>query len=221
MGELHILSRSSEPFEDRREAGRLLAKELSDYRGEGAVVLGIPRGGIVVAREVAHNLEAELDIVLAHKLRTPAHAELAMGSIAEDGKSFLNEKLIEELGIDEAHIQHEKINQIAEISRRIELFRSVHPRVVLGNRIVIVTDDGVATGATTQAALWAVRLEKPKKLIAAFPIDPEDTIKRLAKDADEMICLRTPPLFAAVGQFFISFDPVEDDEVIEILKEEY
>ena len=221
MGELHILSRSSEPFKDRREAGRLLANELSDYRGKGAVVLGIPRGGIIVAQEAAHNLEAELDIILAHKLRTPTHAELAMGSIAEDGKLFLNEELIEELGIDEAHIQQEKISQMAEIRRRTELFRSVRPRVALGNRIVIVTDDGVATGATTQAALWAVRLEKPEKLIAAFPVGPEDTIKRLAKDVDEMICLRTPPFFAAVGQFYISFEPVEDDEVLEILKEEH
>jgi predicted phosphoribosyltransferase len=221
MAKLYILSNSSEPFGDRREAGRLLAKELSDYRGKGAVVLGIPRGGIIVAQEVAQALEADMDIVLAHKLRAPIRAELAMGSISEDGKLFINKEVIEELGIDEAYIKQEKARQMAEIRRRTKLFRHVRPKVPLGNKIVIVTDDGVATGATTQAALWAVRLEKPKKLIAALPVGPEDTIRRLAKDVDEMICLRTPPLFAAVGQFYISFEPVEDDVVLEILKEEY
>jgi predicted phosphoribosyltransferase len=221
MAKLYILSNSSEPFGDRREAGRLLAKELSDYRGKGAVVLGIPRGGIIVAQEVAQALEADMDIVLAHKLCAPIRAELAMGSISEDGKLFINKEVIEELGIDEAYIKQEKARQMAEIRRRTKLFRHVRPKVPLGNKIVIVTDDGVATGATTQAALWAVRLEKPKKLIAALPVGPEDTIRRLAKDVDEMICLRTPPLFAAVGQFYISFEPVEDDVVLEILKEEY
>ena len=221
MGKLRILQRSGGLFEDRREAGRLLANELCHYRGQGAVVLGIPRGGIIVAQEVARGLGAEMDIVLAHKLRTPAHAELAMGSVAEDGKLFLNEEVIQELGIDEVYIQQEKARQMAEISRRTKLFRNVRPKVPLGNRIVIVTDDGVATGATTQAALWAVRLEKPKKLIAALPVGPEDTIRRLAEDTDEMLCLRTPPLFAAVGQFYANFEPVEDDEVLEILKEEH
>jgi len=220
MGKLHILSRSNGLFEDRWEAGRLLAEELSDYRGQGTVVLGVPRGGIIVAETVARDLEAVMDIVLAHKLRAPGHAELAMGSVAEDGSLFLNEEVIQELGVDEAYIQQEKARQMAEIRRRTGLFRSVRPKVPLGNKIVIVTDDGVATGATTQAALWAVRLEKPKKLIAALPVGHEDTIKRLAKDVDEMLCLRTPPFFAAVGQFYINFEPVEDEEVLEILKEE-
>ena len=220
MGKLRILSHSSEPFEDRREAGRLLAKELRSYRGQKTVVLGIPRGGIVVAQELARALEADLDIVLAHKLGTPGHAELAMGSVAEDGRLFLNEEITRELSVSEAYIQQEKARQIAEIRRRTELFRHIRPRVPLAGKTVIVTDDGVATGATTQAALWAVRLEHPRKLVAALPVGPEDTIMRLAEDVDEMLCLRTPPLFAAVGQFYVRFEPVEDDEVLEILKEE-
>ena len=220
MGKLSILSHGSEPFRDRREAGRLLAQQLSGYRGQKTVVLGILRGGIIVAQEIAHALLADLDIVLAHKLRTPGHAELAMGSVAEDGRLFLNEEVVRELDVGEAYIRQEKTRQMAEIRRRTELFRRVHPKVPLAGRIVIVTDDGIATGATTQAAFWAVRLENPEKLIAALPVGPEDTVRRLAEDVDEMLCLRIPPVFAAVGQFYVRFEPVEDEEVLQILKEE-
>jgi putative phosphoribosyl transferase len=220
MGELRILSNRGELFEDRREAGRLLAEQLSAYRGQKAVVLAIPRGGTVVGQEIARSLEADLDIVLAHKLGAPAHAELAMGSVAEDGKVFLNQEVIRELAIGRTYIDQEKARQMAEIRRRSLQFRQVYPKVPLAGRTVIVTDDGVATGATTQAAIWAVRLEKPEKLIMALPVGPEDTITRLAQDIDEMICLRTPPLFSAVGQFYVRFEPVEDEEVLEILKDE-
>jgi putative phosphoribosyl transferase len=221
MGKLLILSHSSQPFDDRRQAGRLLAEQLDDYRGQKAVVLGIPRGGVIVAQELARALEAEMDIVLAHKLGAPGHTELAIGSVTEDGRLFLNQALVRELGIDDAYIQQEKAQQMAEIRRRTELFRKIRPRVPLAGRTVIVTDDGVATGATTQAALWAVRLEEPELLIAAMPVGPEDTITRLAGDVDRMVCLRTPPLFAAVGQFYLYFAPVEDEEVLEILKQEH
>jgi predicted phosphoribosyltransferase len=219
VGELRILSQDGEPFNDRREAGGLLAQALSGYRGQKAVVLGIPRGGMIVAKELAGGLQADLDVILAHKLRTPGYAELAMGSVAEDGRLFLNERVVKELGIDEAFIQEEKARQMAEISRRRELFRHGHPKVPLAGRIVIVTDDGVATGATTQAALWAVRLEKPQKLIGAFPVGPERTITKLSEDVDEMICLRAPPFFSDVGQFYVHFEPIEDDKVLEILRE--
>jgi putative phosphoribosyl transferase len=218
--ELRILSHSSAPFANREEAGKLLAAELSEYRGQEPVVLGIPRGGIMVAREIARVLDGELDIVLAHKLRTPGHEELAMGSVAEDGKLFLNREVVAVVGAEEHYIEQEKTRQMAEIKRRIELFRRVRPKVTLKERIVIVADDGVATGATTQAALWAVRLEQPKKVIAAIPVGPEDTIIRLAQDVDEMVCLRAPASFAAVGQFYMRFEPVEDDDVLEILARE-
>lgn len=218
MTKARILSYSERPFRDRQEAGRLLAGELAEYRGQGAVVLGIPRGGIVVARQLAIALDAELDIVLARKLRTPGYAELAMGSVAEDGRVFLNESVVRSLEIDDAHIQAERTQQLAEIKRRNEMFRLVRPKIPLTGRTVIVADDGVATGATTQAALWAVRLEHPRKLVAALPVGPEDTITKLAKDVDEMICLRAPPSFSAVGQFYLQFYPVDDEEVLEILK---
>lgn len=217
--QLRILSRSSTPFLDREEAGKLLARELSEYRGLKTVVLGIPRGGVVVAREVAQALDAELDIVLAHKLGTPGREELAMGSVSEDGALFLNQEVVGELRVREAYIQEEKARQLAEIKRRTELFRQVRSKIPLKGRVAIVTDDGVATGATTQAALWAARLEQPEKLIAAVPVGPEDTIRRLAEDADEMLCLRAPPLFAAVGQFYQRFYPIDDKDVLRILGE--
>ena len=218
MGSLRIVSRSSQRFRDRAEAGALLAAELGQYRGKKAVVLGIPRGGMVIADELARALGAEVDIVLAHKLRTPGQAELAMGSVSEDGKLFLNMEVVQGLGIEEAYVQQEKERQMAEIARRTELFRRVRPKVDLAGRTVIVTDDGVATGATTQAAFWAVRLEKPARLVAALPVGPEDTIARLANDVDEMVCLRTPPFFSAVGQFYQRFEPVDDQDVLKILE---
>lgn len=219
-GIIRILSRRSEPFADRREAGQLLARELAGYRGRDTVVLGIPRGGIVVAREIARVLGAQLDVVLARKLRTPGQPELAMGSVAENGRIFLNQRVVGDMGIKQAEIEREKAYQMAEIKRRNELIRRVRPKVSLNGKTVIVTDDGVATGATTQAAFWAVRTEQPVKLIAALPVGPEETIKRLASDVDEMLCLRTPPFFAAVGQFYLRFEPVEDDEVLDILRGE-
>ncbi len=221
MTKLRIISRSDDLFLDREEAGRLLGRELSNLRGQKAVVLGIPRGGIIVARELARTLDAELDIVLAHKLRALYQPELAIGSIAEDGKLFLNEILVQELGIESNYIQQEQARQQAEIARRAGLIRRVLPKVPLRGRRVIVTDDGVATGATAQAALWAVRQEGPQELIAALPVGSEGTVTRLAEDADETVCLRAPPFFVAVGQFYTRFDPVEDEEVLAILKEEY
>lgn len=218
MGKLRIISRSSEPFRSREEAGKLLVHELADLRGQKAVVLGIPRGGIVVARELAQGLEAELDIVLSRKLRSPGQLELAMGSVAEDGKIFLNQMVVQEMGVTKAYIQREREFQLAEIRRRSELFRKFAPRIPLEGRIAVITDDGVATGATTQAAIWSARQEHPLRLIVAMPVGSEDTVRRLADEVDEMVCLRTPPFFAAVGQFYRQFEQVEDEDVLEILR---
>jgi putative phosphoribosyl transferase len=216
--ELRIVSNSNEPFQNREEAGLLLAGELKNLSGSDLVVLGIPRGGIVVAYEICKQLGGELDIVLSRKLRTPGQPELAMGSITEDGKVFLNDEVIAMSGIDRSQIEAEKYFQLEEIKRRVALIRKTRPKVSLKNKTVIVTDDGVATGATTQAAFWAARHEQPKRLIGAIPVGPEETIKRLSYDVDEMVCLRTPRYFAAVGQFYLNFEPVEDEDVLRILK---
>lgn len=217
---LRIISRSYEPFRDRAQAGYLLAPELGDLRGKRAIVLGIPRGGIIVAKELASIIDVELDIVLSRKLGAPGQPELAMGSLAEDGTVFLNEGVVQLLGVTRQYIEQEKVRQTAEIQRRRQLIRSVLPKTLLKDRIVIVTDDGVATGATMQAALWAVLHENPQKLIAAIPVASEEALERLSTSADEIVCLRQPPYFYAVGQFYIQFYQVQDEEVLQILEDE-
>jgi predicted phosphoribosyltransferase len=223
MGTLRIVSHSEEAFRDRVAAGQLLAKELAGWRGQRVVVLGIPRGGLVVACELARAIDADLDIVLSRKLRTPGHEELAMGAVSEDGKVFLNDEVVTEMGIsrNSSYLRREQEIQMQEIARRAELIRRVRPKVPIEGRVAIVTDDGVATGATMQAAVWAARQEHPSRLVVALPVGPEDTVSRLAQDADEVMCLRVPPYFAAVGQFYLRFGQVEDEEVLAILKEEY
>jgi putative phosphoribosyl transferase len=217
MGTVRILSDDSNPFADRHEAGRLLANVLSGYAGTNPVVLGIPRGGIVIAWEIARGIGGELDIILARKLRTPGHEELAMGSVAEDGAVFLNREVVRSLDPGSPAVEREWRYQVAEIQRRLEILRRVRPRVEFKGRTVIVADDGIATGSTTQAALRAAHAQGPRRLIAAMPVGPEHTIRMLADDVDEIICLRAPPSFAAVGQFYLNFDPVEDEDVVHIL----
>ncbi len=218
MNKLRIISRSEEPFPDRIEAGRLLGEALKDLAKEKAVVLGIPRGGVIVASEVARALQAELDIVLSRKLGAPDNPELAIGAVAEDGETVLHKGLIDALGVSQDYIWKEKTRQLAEIVRRSQLIRGVLPKLTLSGRLVIVADDGVATGATLRVALWLARKAEPERLIAALPVGPEETLMELARDCDELLCLRAPPDFASVGQFYVSFPQIEDDEILSLLK---
>ena len=219
MGKSRVVYYSDESFEDRKEAGRLLATALEGFRGKDTVVLGIPRGGMVVAGEIAGALNSELDIALSRKLGAPGNPELAIGSIGEDGKLFLNEDLAFRAGADKAYIEAEKARQLAEIKNRVQLFRQFKAKVVLKGKTVIVTDDGVATGATMRAALWASRRENPKKLIAAVPVGAGESVRLLADYADEVIVLRLPRYLQAIGQFYRHFDQASDQEVMSILKE--
>lgn len=220
MGTLKILSNSSEPFSDRLEAGRRLASELAKYRDKNAVVLGIPRGGVVVAAEIAEALHGDLDIVLAHKLGAPMNPELAIGAVCEDGEIFINRSIASYVGATNDYIESEKNSQLEVIGRRVEQCRRVLGKTDLAGRIVIVTDDGIATGATMEAALWAVRQEKPKQLIAALPVGPDDSLHAIAEYADETLCLRSPSYFGALGSFYLRFEQVEDFEMLEILQHE-
>ncbi|KTB48793.1 putative phosphoribosyltransferase [Dehalogenimonas alkenigignens] len=218
MGQIRVISRSAAPFVDRQEAGRLLADSMSHLMDTHAVVLGIPRGGVAVAAELARRLRAELDIVLSRKLRAPGQPELAMGAVSEDGHVLLNKDVVEALDIKPDTIERERTFQLSEIERRGRLFRGTRKRVPLKGRIVIVTDDGVATGATFRSALDACRHESPSRLIAALPVAPEGAIQDIAAAADELICLRVPPFFNAVGQFYVRFEQLEDDDVIKLLQ---
>ena len=180
---------------------------------------GYPPGGIIPARELALALNGRLDVILSHKLRIPGRPEVAMGAIAEGGVSFVDPEIVRLLGITVQMIEEEKNFQLEELNRRSEKIRKLLPRVPLENRQVIITDDGVATGATTLTAIRAARFGNPDRLILALPVGPEDSIMELAGEADETICLRVPPDFIAVGQFYRNFEQVSDQAMLDILKE--
>lgn len=219
MGKLRIVSFSDKLFEDRKKAGKLLGASLKALRGKDTVVLGIPRGGMVIANEISRLLGSELDIVLSRKLGAPGNPELAIGSVGEDGKLFLNEDLAIRVGADETYVEKELARQLTEIKNRITLFRQFKAKVSLTRKTVIVTDDGVATGATMQAALWASRRENPKKLIAAIPVGARESIELLSGYADEVIVLRVPRELGAIAQFYENFEQTSDEEVLDILKD--
>ncbi len=218
MGKLQVLSKSSTLFSDRAEAGQLLAKTLGAYFDQDVVVLGVPRGGVITAHELAKNLNGDLDVILAHKLRVPGQPELAMGAIAEGGVTYVDPKIVQMFGIDVQLIEQEKSLQSSVLERRAKEVRRVRPKIALQGRLVIITDDGVATGATTLTALRTARFENPARLILAIPVGPADSVRQLADEADETICLRQPAHFMAVGQFYRHFEEVTDQQVLDILK---
>lgn len=217
MGKTRIVSKEAEPFQNRTEAGKLLASELVDLYGKNAVVVGIPRGGVIVAREIARYLLAELDITLTRKIGAPGNPEVAIGAITEDGKVFVNKQYYE--WGKKFYLERERFRQMEFIRWRIALFRKIRPKISLRGRTVIVTDDGVATGATMKAALWACRKEQPHRLICSVPVGAPDAIERLSEEADEVVCLRAPDFFLAVSRFYLEFQQIDDETVIQILKE--
>jgi len=220
MGAMNIISRSSRVFTSRAEAALLLAEKLGAFRKDRPVVLGIPRGGVVIARHLARELECDLDVVLAHKLGAPANRELAIGAVCESAECFIDKKIACAVGASDEYIEREKQAQLELMGARIDSYRQILPKTDLAGRVVIVTDDGVATGATMKAALWSVRQDEAKQIIAALPVGPSDSIENLAEVADVVICLETPPYFSAIGQFYVHFDQVADSEVLEILRHE-
>lgn len=204
-------------FQDRDEAGLLLAAALAPYRSRNALVLAIPRGAVPMGEIVAKQLEGELDVVLVRKLRAPGNPEFAIGSVAESGWSQV-EDYAAEAGVDDDYLKQEISTQLANIRQRREILKSVAPCLDPAGRIVIVVDDGLATGATMVAALQAMRLHKPARLICAVPVASAEALKRVAALADETICLHRPQVFYAVGQFYRNFQQVEDEEVIQCLR---
>jgi putative phosphoribosyl transferase len=205
-------------FLDRVDAGRQLAQRLTQYAGrDDVIVLGIPRGGVPVAFEVAQALHAPLDILLVRKLGTPGEKELAMGAIASGGVRILNESVIRDLGISDAELQAVLAEQETELKRREELFRGVRRPVSVQGKIAIVVDDGIATGSSMLAAIEALRSLQPKKVVVATPVAPPHAEARMKAAADEFVCVSTPEWFFAIGEFYGSFPQTEDDEVRDLL----
>jgi predicted phosphoribosyltransferase len=206
------------PFRDRKEAGERLAKELVGRKLQDPIVLAIPRGGVVVGVELARALGAELDVVVSRKLRVPYQTELAFGALGEDGTLVLDHHLIEKVGLSSTQIQQEQDYQREQIRQRVARFRGDKPAVELANRSVIVTDDGIATGSTMLAALKTLRTNEPLELIVAVPVAPKHQLELIARHCDRIVCLYSPEDFMAVGQFYESFEPVEDQQVEQLMR---
>jgi putative phosphoribosyl transferase len=206
-------------FADRQDAGRRLATALTHYRGEDVVIFALPRGGVPVAAPIAQALHAPLTLALVRKIGVPDQPEVAMGAIADVGASVLvrNDDVIAAAGVSENAFAHVREQETRELERRRKIYLAGRPHIAAHDKIAIVVDDGVATGATTRAALRAVRALAPKRLALATPIGPLDTLAALQNEADEIICLYPRKDFAAIGVFYDDFSQVSDEEVIALL----
>ena len=203
-------------FADRVAAAEQLAEALAEYRGRQPLILAIPRGAVPMAAVIAARLEGEMDVVLVRKLRAPGNPEFAIGSVDESGWVYLADYAAA-AGADEAYIRDETAAQLETIRRRRSQYTPVRPPHDPAGRIVIVIDDGLATGSTMIAALHALRAKKPAELICAVPVAPPDTLKKIRGSADRVVCLSAPLNFQAVGQFYLDFPQVTDAEVIATL----
>lgn len=205
-------------FADRRDAGRKLASHLLRYRGGGAIVLALPRGGVPVAFEVAAAIEAPLDVFVVRKLGIPGHPELAMGAIASGGIRVLNEPVVQAYRIPEPVIDGVAAVEGAELERRERAYRGGRPPAALRGRTVLLVDDGLATGSTMRAAVQAVRAHEPSAVVVAVPVGARETCAALTAVADLVVCVASPEPFAAVGQWYRDFSQTSDDEVRELLQ---
>ena len=205
-------------FHDRREAGQLLARQLADYKDrDDVVVLALPRGGVPVGYEIARELKAPLDVFVVRKLGVPWQPELALGAIAGRGTEVLNGDVITAYNIPlhviRAVAEHEGI----ELKRRLQEYRGNRPLLDLHDRVVILVDDGLATGSTMRAAIGAVRHDHPRTIVVAVPVAASDTCRRIQDEVDKILCLRVPSDFSAVGHWYADFSPTTDEEVRELL----
>jgi putative phosphoribosyl transferase len=205
---------SSEVFKDRVEAGEQLAERLLNYRDrDDVVILALPRGGVPVAHQLAKALHVPFDVFVVRKLGVPGHEELAMGAIASGGVRVVNEDVVVPLGIPSTVIDSVARDEQIELERREQLYRGHRAPIGLGNKIVILVDDGLATGSTMRAAVQAVRHQHPSHVIVAVPVGAAATCADLSREADQVVCVRTPEPFVAVGLWYRDFSPTTDQEV--------
>ena len=204
-------------FSDRIDAGKKLGRKLEFLKGQDPLILAIPRGGVVVADTIATVLDCKLDIVVSREIGAPQNPELAIGAVLHDGSYFPNSEVVKMLQVPQSYIDLEKSIQMKEIERRLINYRG-SMQYNLENKIIVIVDDGIATGATILvAALW-VKNQKPKKVIIAVPVGSKDSIQKLKKIADEVVVLYAPDFFNAVGEFYKDFEQVEDESVLGIMR---
>lgn len=204
-------------FQDRAEAGQLLARRLDKYRDQHPLVLAIPRGAVPMGQIVANALGGELDVVLVRKLRAPQNPELAIGSIDETGTVYLDPDTRDLC--DELYLEEEKKAQLETLRRRRQMYQPMGSPIDVAGRVVVVLDDGIATGSTMIAALRAVRARHPAKLIAATGVASSEALRLIGREADEVVCLETPAILAAIGYHFRDFSQVSDEDVVATLRD--
>jgi len=206
-------------FSDRTDAGRRLARLLMKHKGTDAVVLGLPRGGVPVALEVARALGAPLDVLIVRKLGAPVQPELAMGALAEGGARYVDPRIVYEAGCSEAQLAMVEHKQKQEIARRVALWRGGRPPIDVEGKTAIVVDDGIATGGTIRAALQALRKRKPARIVVAVPVASPSAVASLHGDADEVVCLDVEAAMWSIGESYEDFTQVPDERVTEILED--
>lgn len=204
-------------FVDRADAGRRLGARLRSLSGEDPVVLGLPRGGVPVAFEVARELKAPLDVIIVRKLGVPFHRELGFGAIGEGGVRVVHDAIVRMSRAGKEELAEVERGEEEELARQARRFRRGRERVAVGGRTVIVVDDGIATGATARAACRVARAQGAARVVLAVPVAPPDAVEALRQDADEVVCLSNPPEFSAVGQWYEDFSQTSDAEVVELL----
>lgn len=205
-------------FDDRVDAGRKLAAKLTHYRSEEPLVLGLPRGGVPVAFEVARALGAPLDVWVVRKIGAPSQPELGLGAISEGGALFLDHKIADAVGATEADIERIVKRETAEVERRVRHFRADRPAPDVRGRTVIVVDDGIATGGTVHAALLSIRRLAPRRLVLAVPVGAQQTVEALRPEVDDLVCLHARADLGSIGAFYWNFTQTEDEEVVALLE---
>ncbi|MDE1852348.1 MAG: phosphoribosyltransferase [Thaumarchaeota archaeon] len=206
-------------FRNRVEAGRKLAGVLSQLKGQDVVVLGIPRGGVVVANEVAKALGAPLDVVVTKKIEAPGEPEYALGAVTQEGDVMMDRQAAESLGASSSYLDEQIRMKREEVRERMQRLRGDMPYPQLDGKVVVIVDDGIATGSSVSAAVMSVKKRRPKEVVVAVPVAPADAVQSLSEDGTKVVCLETPGPFLAIGEFYGDFEQVEDLEVKRILDE--
>jgi predicted phosphoribosyltransferase len=205
-------------FKDRQEAGKEVARALAEYKGKNVVVMGMPRGGVVVAREVAEALDAPLDIVVTRKIGAPGEPEFALGAVTQEGDVIVDSRAAESVGATAEYLQEEARRKKSEVKERMRRLRGDAPYPSLEGKTIIIIDDGMATGNSMRAAVQSIKMRGPKEVVVAVPVAPREAVAELSREGTKVVCLEQPRFFFAIGEFYKDFGQVEDAEVRKLLE---